>query len=135
MDFVYKINTAKTVYTAANPKITVARLTRGRLVGGFIYFPSGPAGLLHFAAKIAVHQILPFGPGQNYALDDCVIPIHLSIDMPEPPFQIDLLTWNESNNHSHTLTVGLFLDPLSRRKWKLTEAIDALSPVKGYRKP
>lgn len=114
---------------------TIARLTRGRLVGGFLYFPSGPAGLLHFIAKIGIHQILPFDVGQNYAMDDCVIPLSLSIDLPEPPFIIDLITWNDSSSYEHSLTVGLFLDPFDRRKWQLKDAVNALADVKGYRKP
>ena len=135
MDFVYKIDTPANTYTAENPLITVARLTRGRLAGGFVYFPSGPAGNLHFCARMAVHQILPFGPGQSYALDDCVIPIYFAIDFPEPPYEIDLVTWNTSTLYSHSLTVGIFLEPLNKRKWQLSTAIDALNPVKGYRKP
>ena len=127
MDFVYKIDTPANT-SADDPKITSVKLTRGRLVGGFIYFPCGPAGLLHFIAKIGVHQIIPFNVGQSYAMDDCVIPIHCGIDLLEPPFEIHLITWNTSTLYTHTLTVGLFLDPLEKKGWKI---LDALKGKKG----
>lgn len=121
MDFVYKIDTPANT-SADDPKITIARLTRGRLVGGFISFPSGPAGTLHFLAKIGVHQVFPFNVGQAYALDDCVAPMHFGIDLFEPPYQIDIITWNTSTLYSHSLTFGLFLDPLEKRSWNILDA-------------
>jgi len=120
VDFVYKIDTPITA-SAADPKITVVKLTRGRLVGGFLYFPSGPAGTLHFLIRVGVHQLLPFNVGQSFAVDDCVIPIHCGIDLFEPPFEINLVTWNTSTLYTHTLTVGLFLDPKKERGWKILE--------------
>lgn len=122
MDFIYKINTPPNT-SADDPKITIAKLTRGRLIGGFLYFPSGPAGTLNCLAKIGVHQIFPFNVGQAYALDDCVTPMHFGFDLLEPPFQIDLITWNTSTLYTHTLTVGLFLDPLEKKGWKILEAL------------
>lgn len=122
MDFIYKIDTPKNT-DADDPKITISKITRGRLVGGFIFFPSGPSGTLHLIAKVGVHQILPFNVGQSFALDDCVIPIHCGIDLLEPPYQIDLLTWNTSTLYTHTLTVGLFLDPKKEQGWKILEAL------------
>ena len=122
MDFIYKIDTPANT-SVNDPKITIAKLTRGRLVGGFLYFPSGPAGTLHFLLRTGVHQISPFNVGQSYALDDCVIPIHFGIDLPEPPFQIDLVTWNTSTLYTHTLTVGLFLDPKKEQGWKILESL------------
>lgn len=134
MDFVYKIDTLPG-QTEADPLITPARLTRGRLVGGFLYFPHGPAGTLHFQARYGVHQILPSNPGHSYALNGCNVRLHLSIDFSEPPFELDFITWNTSTSHPHTLTVSLWLEPLLKRKWKLTDVISELNPVKGYRKP
>ena len=118
MDFVYKIDTPANT-SAADPRITIAKLTRGRLVGGFLYFPSGPAGTLGFLLRIGVHQLLPFNVGQSYAMDDCVIPIHCGIDLPEPPFEIEIVTWNTSTLYTHTMTVALFLDPLEKKGWKI----------------
>ena len=122
MDFIHCINTP-VGKTESDPLITTIKLSRGRLVGGFVYFPSGPAGTLHFLAKIGVHQIIPFNTGQNLRLDDCVVPLSFGIDLLEPPCEIDLVTWNDSTQYAHTLTVGLFLDPKKEQGWKILEAL------------
>ena len=134
MDFLTYISTPKTS-KAANPKTTKLHLTKGRLVGGFLFYPSGPAGTLHFLARIGLHQILPFNEGQNYRLDDCVIPFSLGIDLAEPPFVVDLVTWNDSNSHAHALSVCFFLDPASGRKFTLDSLKKVLFNTKGYPKP
>jgi hypothetical protein len=114
MDFVKYINT-EVGRNASNPLVTTLKLTRGRLTGGFLFFPSGPAGLLHFQARIGVHQLLPFNTDGSYHMDDCMIPFHLRIDLTSPPYAIDLITWNESTTYAHALTVGFFLLAKSRR--------------------
>ena len=107
MDFLQYISTA-TSYGANNPLVSPIKLTRGRLTGGFVYFPAGPAGVLHFLARIGVHQIIPFNTGENYRLDDCVVPFHLAIDLLEPPYRVDCVTWNDSTSYPHALTVCFF---------------------------
>lgn len=101
-------------YKKSNPKTTTLHLSRGRLCGGFLYFPRGPSGLLHFIALIGVHQIVPFNTGQSYRLNGAVVPLHLDIDFFEPPYQIDCITWNESTEYDHALTVCFFLDPYAK---------------------
>lgn len=110
MDFIKYISTPVGALES-DPLITTLTLTRGRLVGGRIYFPPGPAGLLHFLARIGVHQIFPFNTGENLRLDDCVFPFTLGIDLPEPPYVLDLVTWNDSATHAHALTVAIELRP------------------------
>lgn len=110
MDYVKYISTPKDT-TEAAPLVTKLQLTEGRLVGGFLYFPTGPAGTLHFIARIKNQQILPYNTGVNFALDDCVIPFSLGIVLNEPPWIIDLVTWNDSTSYAHVCTVCFFLDP------------------------
>ena len=111
MDILQYISTPKET-SEANPLTTTIKLTRGRLTGGSIYFPSGPAGKLHFIARIGLHQIIPFNTGQNIALDDCVIPLSIGIDLLEPPFELNCETWNESILYAHVLTLVLYLEPM-----------------------
>lgn len=118
MDFLKYISTDKK-YSESDPLITHLKLTRGRLTGGFLFFPSGPAGVLHFIARIGVHQILPFNTGQNYSLDDCVIHFSLGIDLDEPPYYVDCVTWNDSTSYPHALTVCFFLDSRGEEKYNL----------------
>jgi len=111
MDILQYISTPKNTLET-DPLITTIKLTRGRLTGGSMYFPSGPAGKLHFIARIGVHQIIPFNTGQNIRLDDCVVPLSLGIDLLEPPFELDCETWNDSTLYDHALTLVLHIEPM-----------------------
>jgi len=111
MDIVQYISTPLGT-TESNPLVTTIKLTKGRLTGGAVYFPSGPAGKLHFIARMGVHQVIPFNTGQNLRLDDCVFPFSLGFDLVEPPFDLDCETWNESTLYAHVLTVSLHLEPM-----------------------
>ncbi len=111
MDILQYISTPRNT-TESNPLVTTVKLTKGRLTGGALYFPPGPAGKLHFIARIGVHQIIPFNTGQNIRLDDCVFPFSLGFDLLEPPFELDCETWNDSTLYDHVLTLVLNLDPM-----------------------
>lgn len=112
--------------TEASPLKTTVKLTRGRLTGGSLYFPSGPAGKLHFLAKIGVHQIIPFNTGQNIRLDDCVLPLSVGIDLLEPPYELLCETWNDSTLYAHVLTLVLHLEPM------ITEENDIKSLINKF---
>ncbi len=114
MDILQYISTPLNT-TEASPLKTTIKLTRGRLTGGAIYFPPGPAGKLHFIARLGVHQIIPFNTGQNIRLDDAVFPLSLGIDLLEPPYEINCITWNDSTLYDHVLTIVLNLEPMIDR--------------------
>ncbi|KKL66777.1 hypothetical protein LCGC14_2141590 [marine sediment metagenome] len=133
MDFSAYISTPKNT-TGASPKVTTIGLTKGRLTGGFLFFPSGPAGTLHLIAKIAGHQVLPFTPGEDFRLDDCVIPLSLGIDILEPPFYIDVITWNDSSTYSHALTICFFLSPSTKKRFIVDTVKNLFSATDGYQK-
>ena len=118
----------------ANPLITPLRVSRGRLTGGFLYFPRGPSGYLHFIARRGVHQILPFNINQEYRLNGCVVPFHLDIDFFQPPYIIDLVTWNESASIDHALTVGIFLDPYAKPRVAKGILKSLYNATVGYKK-
>lgn len=111
MDILQYISTPSNTLEA-DPLQTTVKLTRGRLTGGSLYFPSGPAGKLHFLARIGVHQIIPFNTGQNIRLDDAVLQLSLGIDLLEPPYELDCVTWNDSTLYAHVLTLVLHLEPM-----------------------
>ena len=129
MDFVKYISTPKDT-TEAAPLVTKLKLTRGRLTGGQIYFPSGPAGTLHFLAKIGTHQILPFNTGENFRLDDAVMSFTLGIKLGEQPFIIDLVTWNDSTQYAHVCTVSFSLVPFHEDDFDLKSLLDAIASAK-----
>ncbi len=122
MDFVQFISTPKNT-TEAEPLITSITLTRGRLSGGSVYFPPGPAGKLHFLARIGIHQIIPFNTGQNIRLDNCIISLSVGIDLEEPPYRIELVTWNDSTEYDHALTLCLNLQPRNKKQQTLKQML------------
>lgn len=134
MDFVKYISTP-VGRDVANPLITTLKLTRGRLTSGFLFFPSGPAGTLHFLARVGIHQIIPFNTGENFRLDDCVVPFTMGVDLLEPPYQIECVTWNDSTLYEHVLTVCFSLEPKLKKKYDLKTLINDFAGTKGYHKP
>jgi len=132
MDYIVYISTPITA-TEADPQITTLRLTKGRLCGGFLYFPRGPSGYLHFIARIGVHQILPYNIDQSYRLNGCVVPLHLDIDFFSPPYSIDLVTWNDSTEYAHVMTAGFFLDPWKKPRGKRGLVNTVINAVTGYK--
>jgi len=114
MDYITKIDTPKDT-EADNPKETTLHLTAGFLSGGFLYFPSGPAGTLQVSILHGLTPIAPVNQGKYYALDDCVIPLDIKIPLHEPPYIITILTSNSSTIYEHSVTVGLFLDPFVKK--------------------
>lgn len=133
MDFSANISTPTTA-TQAAPKKTRLPLTKGRITGGTLFFPPGPAGTLHLIAKIGKHQIIPFNTGQNYALDNTTLDLNIDIDISEPPFILDVITWNDSTSYAHALTLTLFMDPWKPLRKKKNLAQKLLDQVKGYQK-
>jgi hypothetical protein len=123
MDILQYISTPHDT-TEADPLQTTVKLTRGRLTGGSLYFPSGPAGKLHFIARIGEHQIIPFNTGQNIRLDDAVLPLSLGIDLLEPPYELDCVTWNDSTLYAHVLTLVLHLEPMIDKENDLKSLIN-----------
>jgi len=132
MDYITYVSTPKNT-EEGSPLITAVRLSRGRLSGGFIFFPQGPSGYLHLIVKIGIHQILPYNTGQSYRLNNCIIPIHLDLDLFSPPYKINIITWNDSTEYDHALTVGLFLDPWKRPRVKRGIMGSMLEAVTGYK--
>jgi len=120
VDYLKAISTAHSTYTEGAPLTTKLQLTMGRLVGGWVWFPSGPAGVLHLKAEIGGHQILPSTPGENYALNNVVVPFNLDYDITTFPLTLDLHTWNDSTVYAHNLAVCIFMNPLAVPEKKRT---------------
>lgn len=133
MDYVQYISTPANT-TEAEPLVTTLKLTRGRLSGGSVYFPSGPAGTLHLLIRVAIHQIFPFNVGQNLRLDNCVFPLSIGIDLLEPPYQVEIVTWNDSTLYAHVLTVCLQLQPRARKTQTLKQILQDMKEAEKSEK-
>ena len=108
MDFQVYISTTLNTPASA-PLATELELTRGALIGGWIYFPYGPAGVLHCQIWHADTQIAPANRGASYNLDDAVVPLSLNFPLDEPPFNLTIKTWNLSTQYDHALNLCVFL--------------------------
>jgi len=131
MDFLQYISTPPG-QKESDPLKTPITLTAGRLSGGFLYFPRGPDGLLHFIAEIAGHQILPYNTGQNYRLNGAVVQLHLDIDFYQPPYIIDCVTWNDSTSLPHACTVVFFLIPSKKLRFIKNTVRSLFNSTPGY---
>jgi hypothetical protein len=117
MDFAKYISTPKETPESA-PIITEIKLTKGRVFGGWVYFPYGPAGVLHLQIYKGSEQIAPANRGDSYNLDDAVIPLSLDFELNEPPYELTARTWNTSTTYDHALNLALFLREAGREKQK-----------------
>lgn len=111
MDYIQYISTPKNT-PESNPKETIIHLTRGRIVGGWVYFPYGPAGKLHLQIWRSETQIAPANRGESYCLDDAVVPLSIDIWLDEPPYILIAKTWNESTQYDHALSLAIFLQEI-----------------------
>ena len=110
MDFTKYISTAHSTYTESSPLITTLKITKGRIVGGWIRFPSGSAGTLHIKVMRGVHQVFPSTPGENYNGDLVRYPLYGNHDVFEPPTSLQIHTWNDSTTYDHALIFCAFVD-------------------------
>ena len=117
MDYQVYISTPKETPESAALK-TELHLTKGRVLGGWIYFPYGPAGVLHFQLFRGDEQIAPSNRGASYNLDDAVIPLSLDFELEEPPYLLFAKTWNTSTSYAHALNLALFLREPEKTKPK-----------------
>jgi hypothetical protein len=124
MDFAKYISTPKETPEAA-PIETDIQLTRGKIWGGFVYFPYGPAGVLHLQIYKGNEQIAPANRGDSYNLDDAVMPLSLDFDLDEPPFVLTARTWNTSTTYDHALNLALFLRETAKEKPKENNKLNA----------
>ena len=108
MNYAVEISTPMNTLQSAAVK-TDLRLTEGFLRGGWIYFPAGPAGLLHCQIYHESVQIVPANRGGSLNLADVLAPVDLHLQLKYPPYLVTVLTWNLSTLYDHVLTVYLNL--------------------------
>lgn len=110
MDYSLYVLTPKNT-AQSSPLVSTLKLSRGEIYGGWLYFPYGPAGTLHAQIWHRDIQLAPFNRGASYNLDDAVIRLSIRQFLHDPPYTIDLVTWNTSTNTDHALNFGIWLRP------------------------
>jgi hypothetical protein len=129
MDYAVTISTQHSHTSPNHPAMTAMHLTKGRLVGGWIWFPPGSAGLLRVQVWRSLNQLAPSVGGQWYRGDDCVLPLYIGYTLSTHPLDVVVRTWNASTTYDHECTVSLFLDNPGHRSdpelTKIRQAIEA----------
>ena len=59
----------------------------------------------------------------------------MGIDLLEPPYMVECITWNDSTEYAHALTVSFSLDPKGKKKYDLKTLINEFAGTEGYAKP
>lgn len=131
MDYFVKISTpTQTLQT--DPLITTIELTRGRLLTGYIIFPTDSAYSLHVAFYISSIRLAPWNRESDYMGHNCKIDIFFDQDLHHQPHRIHIVTWNDSLQIPITCLIGLHFDPFTDPRSTKTFEELARDLVPGY---
>lgn len=98
--------------TEANALKTVLPLCQSKIYRVSITFPTGPAGLLYFRLKRALHQLIPFNTNEWVNGDGIIISSNEHLDLYSAPYQLEVYTYNSDDTYAHNIIVSIDLLPL-----------------------
>lgn len=104
--------------TQADPVVTLARLTRGKLTQIRVLFPPGPATLVHVVIRHNLHQLMPANMEGDINFDDAVVTSPLDYDLVDPPYEIQMIGWSPDAVYSHIITVQFDVQPVTGDTWE-----------------
>jgi hypothetical protein len=105
--------------TLANaPVEALATLTRGKLKRIRVFFPPGPATLVHVVCRHNLHQLLPANYDGTLNYDDISIITELDYDLVDAPYQLKMVGWSPTAVYQHTITFGFDLEPVTGDTWE-----------------
>jgi len=110
MIYVFDITTPANTLSST-PKKTVMKLAKGTTYKVEFLFPPGPVGLLHVQVFDALHQVWPSNPGADFSSDSETISFDDQYELDEPPYELQVLTWNEDDTYEHRATIRIGLNP------------------------
>lgn len=111
MIYVFPIIVPANTLASAKQK-TILPLSRSKIIGMMVQFPSGQVGLAHLALNVGLHQLFPTNPEASFAssaetvswLEDYVLDIGSN--------QMEAYTWNLDTVYDHTITVRVVCESL-----------------------
>ena len=104
--------------TLANTPIEgLAKLTRGKLKRIHVFFPDGPASLVHVVVRHNLHQLVPANPEGDLNYDDTTITSELDYDLVDAPYEIKMIGWSPLTSYEHTITFSFDIFPLDSDTW------------------
>ena len=100
-----------------SPIETLAKLTRGRIKRIYIFFPPGPATLVHVVARHNLHQLVPANFDGTLNYDDTTIITELDYELVDSPYEIRMLGWSPQAVYQHTITFSFDVFPIEGDTW------------------
>jgi len=94
------------------PETKTIQLRHGVITFWWVGFPPGCAGLAHVAIYHYEHRIIPRDEKESLYWDGYVFEIPDSYKFTEEPYEVEVRAWNEDDSYSHTIVVGVALEPI-----------------------
>jgi len=93
--------TTPIINRAGNPLKTILKIGSGLIYKVEVEFPTGPCGLLYTRAYDGLHSLWPSSEGVWYHSDGVTIAFDDLYLKMQPPFQIDIFTYNLDEVYPH----------------------------------
>ncbi len=130
MIYVFDFETAgEGAYTADNKLKTVLPLERGLTYKIDIVFPPGPAHLLHVQIRDAIHPVWPANTDADFAGDNEVITFEDEYPLLEPPYQLEVHTWNLDDTYPHRVIIRIGIKSPEKEEIERLEPLYMRLPV------
>ncbi len=102
MIYVKKITTPANT-TKLNAVKTTLKLTKGVIHQVDVQFPPGSSALAHCVINLGRNQIWPTNANESFSSDNVNISFKEDFPLSEPPFLLDISTWNLDDTFSHDI--------------------------------
>jgi hypothetical protein len=83
-----------------------------------VFFPPGPATLVHVAVKDRLRQIVPANQDQDLNRDHVTVTSFLEYEILDPPYELIVEAWSPDAVYDHTITVDFDMEPAAGSTWR-----------------
>lgn len=101
----------------ASPAEQLVTLTRGKITRIGVFFPPGPATLVHCVVRHNLHQLTPANYDGDLNYDDITVYTELDYELVDPPYELRLLGWSPTAVYQHVITFSFHLQPITGDNW------------------
>lgn len=115
--------------TKANPATLTVPVSFGVVLGGAIEFPSGPRGTTGVRIFRGLLQLYPFNMGEWCVSDSNIIPWDIDYELFEPPYELTLHGYNESENWTHAPIVRVVVKRPEHIPFFAPSGLERLAPL------
>ena len=119
--------------TKADPTVVIMKVALGIITKMMVRPRPGHAALAHMVILHHEHQIAPSTEGMSFSGDTFPIDWEEYYESYQPPYELKLIGWNDSDYFSHTFTV--FVVILPRRAILALAVTDVIKGILGLLSP